>query len=97
MGPEHSPKGAVVPNKERKFASILDILPDPLTIEAALEKFRELYPEDWRRVESRYAKHERMSKPGKGHPMPPPREWFDNTFGNYAKKQGHTIRTGNEN
>jgi len=91
MGRKHTLKGAVVPAKEKKFNEILLHLPEPFTIDEAEAKFREVFPADWQRIEKRYMTHKHMAKPGKGHPMPPPKKWFSNTFGQYAKKQGRTV------
>jgi hypothetical protein len=91
MTRKHTPKGAVVPAKEKKFDEILLHLPESFTIEEAEAKFREIFPGDWQRIEKRYMKHERIAKPAKGHPMPPPKKWFSNTFGQYAKKHGKTV------
>src|SRR5208337_628024 len=85
MGRKHGPKGAVVPAKEKKFDEILLHLPETFTIEEAAARFKQMFPEDWDRIEKRFSQHEHLAKPGKGHPMPPPKKWFSNTFSQYAK------------
>jgi len=91
MGRKHVPKGAVVPAKEKKFDDVLQYLPETFTIEEAEARFKQMFPEDWDHIEKRYSQHERLAKPGKGHPMPPPKKWFSSVFGEYAKKQGKNI------
>jgi len=52
MGRKHTPKGAVVPAKERKFDAVLAHLAEPFTIEEAELKFKEMFPKEWHRIEA---------------------------------------------
>jgi len=87
MGREHSPKGQVVLRKAEKLAAIDASLPPGSSPEAYADKFRETYPDDWQRIVSRYGKHERLTKPGKHHPMPNPEQYLLNMVNVFLKKK----------
>lgn len=75
MGRVHSPKGQVVLNKGHKLKAVAAQLSPEASDDDFAAKFKELYPEDWDRIVSRYRKHERVNK-GKPHPMPNPEKYL---------------------
>lgn len=78
---------AVITKKDEKISATANELggqPDP---EAFVEKFKELYPKDWTRIEKHYRDHERKTKPGKSHPMPEPNQYLKNALNVWLKSQ----------
>jgi hypothetical protein len=92
MGREHSPKGQVVLKKDEKLDAAVAALPADSKADAIAAKFRELYPDDWGRIVSRYNKHKKISKPGKRIPMPPPEKYLSNMVGTYLSKKSKVAR-----
>jgi len=52
-------------------------------------KFKELYPQDWKKVVARYEAHERLTPPGKSHPMARPYQYVLNVAQKYRKRFAH--------
>lgn len=78
---------AVITKKDEKISAVANELgghPEP---EEFIEKFKELYPKDWARIEKSYRDHERRTKPGKSHPMPEPNQYLKNAFNAWLKSQ----------
>lgn len=78
---------AVIAKKEEKISATANELggcPEP---DEFIEKFKELYPKDWARIEKNYRDHERKAKPGKSHPMPEPNQYIKNALSVWLKKQ----------
>jgi hypothetical protein len=78
VGRTHSPKGQVVLKKAEKLKAVNEALPYGASFETIAAKCKEMYPDDWDRIVARYKKHERMTKPGKTHPMPEPETYLLN-------------------
>jgi hypothetical protein len=49
-------------------------------------KFKDMYPKDWQHIISVYQKEERADTKHKGHPMPEPEVYLDNTYKIARKK-----------
>lgn len=100
MGRQRVPKGAVIPKKEDKVLTVLSSLDDELNrsidFETFLSAFQRDYPKDWKRVCDRYEAHERLTKPGKSHPMAPPAKYMENTFRQICKKLRDAGQTPSE-
>ena len=73
---------AVVVKKEEKVANVFSEIGLDATEEEFAEKFKELYPDDWKRIKATYAKEEANTKPGKTHPMPKPEVYLKNMYNN---------------
>lgn len=71
---------SVVIKKKEKVNRILAELGTACTFEAFSVKFKEYYPEDWKRINQRYNQHEKMDSKGKGHPMPNPDRYMQNMY-----------------
>jgi hypothetical protein len=78
VGRKAVPKGQVVLKKGEKLRAVGAALPSGASAEDFAAKFRELYPKDWDNIVSRYKTHERLTKPGKSHPMPEPKKYLLN-------------------
>lgn len=53
-----------------------------------IEIFKEDYPKDWDRINKVYEDEEKITKPGKSHPMPEPTKYLSNTYKLYKKNLG---------
>lgn len=76
----------VMQKREEKAKQIFDELGKNCTFEAFYEKFKELFPDDWGRIKSKYNKEERKTKDGKTHPMPHPTRYVKNLYNIYRNK-----------
>ncbi len=83
MGRARVPKGQIVLKKAEKLKAVDEALPSGSSAEDFAAKFKELYPKDWANIVSRYRAHERLTKPGKSHPMPEPDTYLLNMVKNY--------------
>ncbi|MCC5628239.1 hypothetical protein LC613_08960 [Nostoc sphaeroides CHAB 2801] len=91
MSRQRVPKGQVFLKKEEKIAAALERLPPDHSDAEFIAKFREQHESDWQKIVARYEAHERLTKPGKSHPMPPPEKYLLNaarTQRLYYKKFG---------
>ena len=62
------------------------LLPDNCNFDLFFEEFKKTYPKDWDRVNKRYQEHERLTKPGKSHPMAHPVSYMQTAFKSFQKK-----------
>jgi hypothetical protein len=85
VGRQHSPKGQIVLKKTEKLEAVNAALPAGSTPEEFVAKFREMYPEDWSKITSRYRAHESHTPRGKSHPMPEPTQYLLNMAKNFIK------------
>lgn len=83
MNRQRVPKGQVFQKSEEKIIKTLLKLDKNCNNEAVLNKFKELFPEDWMKIIKRYEAHERLTPPGKSHPMPVPPSYLLNKFRKY--------------
>ena len=72
MGRERVLKGQIILKKDEKVIAVLQGLEPGVSDEVFFKAFSEMYPKDMDRVQKRYDEHERLTKPGKGHPMARP-------------------------
>lgn len=77
---------SVIPKKEEKIKSIFDELGSNCTEEAFVQKFKEKFPKDWERVQTRYREHEQRDVKCKGHPMPTPHQYMKNMYNTWKNK-----------
>lgn len=77
---------AVVVKKEEKVARILESMTDIYDVLEFKSKFKEMFPDDWNRIISRYNAEEKKTKPGKTHPMPNPEQYLTNMHTNAVNK-----------
>ena len=77
---------AVVIKKDEKINATIIMLKDPFSQKDFIDKFKELYPKDWAKLEKAYADHIRHAKLGKPVPMPKPEQYLKNVL-NVWKKQ----------
>ena len=79
-------KGTIVPKKEDKIPKVIESLGPDFTDNDYVERFKEMYPGDWRRIERRYQQHVELNKPGKSFPMPEPKKYLLNVSGKYLNE-----------
>lgn len=71
---------SVVVKKEEKVNNIFMELGKDCTLEEFSAKFKEVYSNDWERINKVYREHENRDKKGKGHPMPEPDQYMKNMY-----------------
>ena len=76
---------SVIIKKDEKIATVVKILQGDYSIVNFIEKFKEIYPKDWAKIEKSYHDHERKTKTGKSHPMPEPTQYLKNVFNVWLK------------
>lgn len=76
MTRERVPKGQIFLKSEQKILSTLNKLDPVNSDDDFILKFKELYPDDWRKIITRYEAHERITPAGKSHPMAPPPKYL---------------------
>lgn len=85
MGRQRVTKGKVFQKSEEKVIKTLLALRKECSDEEILDKFKELFSDDWQKIIKRYKEHERLTPVGKSHPMPIPRKYLLNKFYKYRK------------
>lgn len=70
-----------------KIAATAAALGENFSPDDFVEKFKELHPKDWEKIERSFRKHERDTKPGKSHPMPEPSQYIKNALHVWASKR----------
>lgn len=73
----------VMLKRKEKAQEIFNHLGNTCTFEEFYEKFKELYPEDWKRIKANYNEEEEKTKKGKVHPMPHPTQYVKNLYNIY--------------
>lgn len=71
---------AVIVKKEEKVASVFAEMSNPDDIQEFKTKFKEMYPKEWQHIIAVYQKEERADIKHKGHPMPEPEKYLENTY-----------------
>ncbi|WP_432400970.1 hypothetical protein [Wukongibacter sp. M2B1] len=79
-------KGSVIVKKEEKFRNVIENINGEITEEKFIIEFKDMYPEAWDRIVKKYNEHERLTKPGKTHPMPEPNKYMSNVYRDFMKK-----------
>ncbi|MDM7074795.1 hypothetical protein QUG65_23925, partial [Enterobacter asburiae] len=85
MSRQRVSKGSVIPKKEFKIATVLSSLPVGCDFDSFFSEFKRVYPKDWERVNKRYQEHERLTKPGKSHPMAHPLSYMRTAFRSFQQ------------
>jgi hypothetical protein len=78
MGRERVSKGVIIPKKDEKVIDVLMGLEPNVSDEDFFKAFSDKYSADLDRVQKRYDEHERLTKPGKSHPMARPYQYMLN-------------------
>ena len=78
---------SVVVKKEEKVNKVFDAMSNVHDMQEFKDIFREMYPDDWKRIISTYNKEERKDTKGKGHPMPKPEIYLKNMYKVGLKKR----------
>ncbi|APC11345.1 hypothetical protein REJ26_004304 [Providencia stuartii] len=86
MSRQRVSKGSVIPKKEFKIATVLSLLAVDCDFDSFFSEFKRIYPKDWERVNKRYQEHERLTKPGKSHPMAEPLQYMKTAFNSFKRK-----------
>ena len=71
---------SVIVKKDEKANDILNAMENIHNVEEFKTLFKNMYPADWERILKNYAKHERKNVKQKGHPMPEPEKYLENTY-----------------
>lgn len=78
---------AVLLKKYEKIENTVSKLSENYNFTEFKEKFIELYPKDWKKIEKAYNDHVRNTKEGKKIPMPKPEQYLKNALNVWNKKQ----------
>lgn len=81
---------SVIVKKDEKLSAVANSLGGSFSPDEFIDKFQELYPKDWEKVEKSYRDHERKTKPGKTHPMPEPTQYLKNALNIWQKSHKKT-------
>ena len=76
----------VILKKDEKVENVIKHLSEKYSVEEFIIKFQELYPDDYKKIETNYSKHLRKVKPGKINPMPKPEQYLKNALNVWLKK-----------
>lgn len=76
---------AVVLKKDEKAKAVIGKMTNHEDIEEFKNLFKQMYPDDYAKIQKTYIAEERKDKKGKGHPMPHPETYLSNMF-KVAKK-----------
>lgn len=72
--------------KEEKLPKVAALMSVGFTDNDFVEEFIRLYPHYWENIVKRYNEHERLTKPGKSHPMAEPPKYLLNVSRNYINE-----------
>lgn len=86
MSRERVSKGQIIMKKEEKLPKVAAIMPVGFTDDDYIEEFKRVYSKYWDNIVKRYNQHERLAKPGKGHPMAEPRKYLLNVSRKYLEE-----------
>lgn len=78
---------AVIVKKEEKLAAVFAAMSDVDDLQEFKTKFKEMFPKDWNHIIAVYQKEEREDVKHKGHPMPEPEKYLENTYNTARAKQ----------
>ncbi len=76
---------SVILKKDEKIKTTIDLLPENFKIQEFIDKFKEIYPKDWKKLELTYTDHVKNTKPGKAIPMPKPEQYLKNAVNVWTK------------
>ena len=71
---------AVIIKKDEKAKAVIEKMTNPEDVEEFKTLFKQIYPDDYARIQKTYIAEERKDKKGKGHPMPHPETYLSNMF-----------------
>ena len=75
--------GSFIKHKKDKIKQVFQTLGSYHTEESFINTFKELYPEDWRKIQDTWLYEERCTPPGKGHPMRHPDVYMKEMYPNH--------------
>lgn len=78
---------AVIVHKEEKVANVFEAMSNIHDVQEFKDKFKAMYPDDWKRINATFNKEERDTKPGKTHPMSHPEIYLNNMYKVALKKR----------
>lgn len=81
------PKGQIFLKKDEKVLDVISQLSSGYSEHEFVLKFQEIYPIEWGKVIARWQAHERLTPPGKSHPMARPEQYMINTLRNVIRRQ----------
>ncbi len=71
---------ATIMKKDEKFNAVWESMSNKNDINEFKEKFKEMYPDDWKKINATFKKEERKDTKHKGHPMPHPEKYLENMY-----------------
>ena len=86
MSRKRVPKGQVFLKKDEKINKVILSLDKNFSEKEFIEKFKEIYPNDWEKRVKRYEAHQNLTPTGKTHPMPNPYKYLSNALKTSLKR-----------
>ena len=77
---------SVILKKDEKVQKVVESFEEKFSFDGFLEKFIEMYPKDWKKINANYNKHKRKNKEGKSFPMPEPEQYLKNALNVWQKR-----------
>ena len=62
----------LIRRKKEKVKNVVTRLGSKVSEESFIKTYKEMYPDDWKRIVNKFEEEEATTPPGKRHPMPPP-------------------------
>lgn len=78
---------SVISKVDEKVQNIISLLPENYSEEDFLEKFIATYPADYKKCWNKFMEEERLTKPGKSHPMQHPNKHIINALKSYLSRK----------
>lgn len=87
MSRQRVPKGQIFLKKDEKVLDVVSQLSPGYSEQEFVAKFQQVYPTEWGKVVARWQAHERLTPPGKSHPMARPEQYMINTLKAVMRRQ----------
>lgn len=87
MSRQRVPKGQIFLKKDEKVLDVVSQLSPGYSEQEFVAKFQQVYPTEWGKVVVRWQAHERLTPPGKSHPMARPEQYMINTLKAVMRRQ----------
>lgn len=79
--------GSFINRKKMKIQNVFSKLGEEADEESFIELFKQIYPDDWIKVNKKWLEEEQRTPPGKKHPMQHPDIYMKEMYRNHKSKQ----------
>lgn len=88
---------SVILKVDEKVGHVISLLPEGYSENEFLDKFKEIYPEDYSKCMKKFLTEERKTKPGKTHPMQHPDHHIKSALRSYLSRKSNDKTNNNLN